>query len=143
MVERDPMLRIHDMTYRVAGRVLFENASVTVPTGHRVGLVGRNGSGKTTLLRLIVGEAQVDQGAIDLAGIGPHEIGRVAQEAPGGAISPLDFVLAADRERASLLAEAETAKDGARIAEIQTRLADIGAHGAPARAASILSLIHI
>ncbi|MEC8083916.1 MAG: ABC-F family ATP-binding cassette domain-containing protein [Pseudomonadota bacterium] len=139
MVERDPMLRIHDMTYRVAGRVLFENASVTVPTGHRVGLVGRNGSGKTTLLRLIVGEAQVDQGAIDLAGIGPHEIGRVAQEAPGGAISPLDFVLAADRERASLLAEAETAKDGARIAEIQTRLADIGAHGAPARAASILA----
>ena len=133
------MLRIRDMSYRVAGRPLFEDASVTVPAGHRVGLIGRNGSGKTTLLRLIVGEAQVDQGSIDFDGIGVEQIGRVAQEAPGGETSPLDFVLAADRERAALLAEAETAVEPDRIAEIQIRLADIDAHSAPARAASILA----
>ncbi len=133
------MLRIRDMSYRVAGRPLFEDASVTVPAGHRVGLIGRNGSGKTTLLRLIVGEAQVDQGSIDFDGIGVEQIGRVAQEAPGGETSPLDFVLAADRERAALLAEAETVVEPDRIAEIQIRLADIDAHSAPARAASILA----
>jgi ATP-binding cassette subfamily F protein 3 len=48
-------------------------------------------------------------------------------------------VLAADSERTGLLAEAETAEDPRRIAEIHNRLADIGAHSAPARAATILA----
>jgi ATP-binding cassette subfamily F protein 3 len=48
-------------------------------------------------------------------------------------------VLKAHTERNALLAEAETAHDPHRIAEIQTRLVDIGAHAAPARAAAILS----
>ncbi len=48
-------------------------------------------------------------------------------------------MLAADRERAALLAEAETAHDPHRIAEIHTRLADIDAHSAEARAAAILA----
>jgi ATP-binding cassette subfamily F protein 3 len=48
-------------------------------------------------------------------------------------------VLAADTERARLMAEAETARDPHRIAEIQTRLADIDAHSAEARAATILA----
>ena len=66
-------------------------------------------------------------------------IGRLAQEAPNGPESLLEVVLKAHGERSQLLAEAETAHDPHRIAEIQTRLADIGAHAAPARAASILS----
>jgi ATP-binding cassette subfamily F protein 3 len=63
----------------------------------------------------------------------------VAQEAPGGPETLIATVLAADSERGSLLAEAETAHDPHRIADIQTRLADIGAHSAPARAAAILA----
>ena len=47
------MLHINDLTYRIAGKLLFENANAHVPAGHRVGLVGRNGTGKTTLLRCI------------------------------------------------------------------------------------------
>src|SRR4051794_38091870 len=66
-------------------------------------------------------------------------IGRLAQEAPSGPERLIDVVLAADTERTQLLAEAEKARDPHRIAEIQTRLADIGAHAAPARAASILA----
>jgi len=58
---------------------------------------------------------------------------------PEGAASPRDFVLAADIERAALLAEAESAADPARIADIHQRLADIGAESAPARAAAILA----
>ena len=66
-------------------------------------------------------------------------IGRLSQEAPDGPESLLDIVLRADEERLRLLAEAETAHDPHRIADIQTRLADIGAHSAPARAAEILA----
>ncbi|WP_149586879.1 ABC-F family ATP-binding cassette domain-containing protein [Tabrizicola flagellatus] len=130
------MLKIEDITYSVEGRPLFQNASATIPTGHKVGLVGRNGAGKTTLFRLIRGELALEGGTITL----PQRarIGGVAQEVPSSETSLLDTVLSADTERASLLAEAETASDPHRIAEIQARLADIDAWSAEARASSIL-----
>jgi len=131
------MLHINDMTYRIGGRLLLDRATVALPEGHKVGLVGRNGAGKSTLLKLILGELAPEAGSTSL----PRNarIGTVAQEAPGGDDSLIDTVLAADCERAALLEEADTAHDPHRIAEIQTRLADIDAHSAPARAASILS----
>jgi ATP-binding cassette subfamily F protein 3 len=130
------MLRIQDITYSVEGRPLFEEASATIPTGHKVGLVGRNGTGKTTLFRLIRGELVLETGSITLPS--KTRIGGIAQEAPASDVSLLNTVLAADTERAALMAEAETTTDPARIAEVQTRLADIDAWSAEARAASIL-----
>jgi ATP-binding cassette subfamily F protein 3 len=129
-----PMLRIDDIGYAIAGRPLFEGASATIPAGHKVGIVGRNGAGKTTLFRLIRGELTLDTGAISLPA--RARIGGVAQEVPGSEVSLLDTVLEADAERAALMAE-ET-EDPARIAEIQTRLADIDAWSAEARASAIL-----
>jgi ATP-binding cassette, subfamily F, member 3 len=131
------MLTIRNLGLTLAGKPLFEDASAAIPTGHKVGFVGRNGTGKTTLFRLIRGEIQPDAGEIET----PRRarIGGVDQEVPSGPAALLDTVLAADAERARLLAEAETARDGHRIAEIQTRLADIEAHSAEARAASILA----
>jgi ATP-binding cassette, subfamily F, member 3 len=131
------MLHVKGITYRVGGRTLFENASAHVPAGHKIGLVGPNGSGKTTLLRLVLGGLELDGGAIDLRA--RCAVGTVAQEAPGGSGTPLEVVLAADAEREALLAEAETCLEPSRIAEIHTRLADKGAHAAPARAAVILA----
>jgi ATP-binding cassette subfamily F protein 3 len=131
------MLHLNDITYRIDGRPILEGATAAIPSGHKVGLVGRNGAGKTTLLRLIMGEIAPDGGAVK---IGRNmRIGHVAQEAPGGDDSLIEWVLAADTERASLLAEAETATDPMRIGDIQLRLTDIHAHSAPARAAQILS----
>lgn len=131
------MLTLSALTYRLGSRLLVDDASAALPPGARAGLVGRNGCGKSTLFRLILGEIAPESGGFSL----PRgaRIGHVAQEAPGGPDTLLDYVLAADRERTALLAEAETAAEPARIAEIQTRLADIGAHAAPARAAAILS----
>jgi ATP-binding cassette subfamily F protein 3 len=130
------MIKLHDISYSVEGRPLLENASATIPAGHKVGLVGRNGTGKTTLFRLIRGELSLETGSIEL----PRQarIGGVAQEVLGNDISLLDTVLAADTERAELLAEAERVDDPNRIAEIQTRLADIDAWSAEGRASSIL-----
>lgn len=130
------MLRITDLTYSVEGRPLFEAASATIPAGHKVGLIGRNGAGKTTLFKLIRGELHLEGGSITLPA--RARIGGVAQEVPGNDVSLLDTVLAADTERAALLAESETATDAARIAEVQTRLADIDAWSAEGRASSIL-----
>jgi len=131
------MLVIDDLTLRIAGRALLEGASAQVPDGARVGLIGRNGAGKSTLFRAIAGDIAPEHGAIALPA--RARIGRLPQEAPDGPERLIDLVLAADRERTALLAEAEAAHDPHRIAEIQTRLADIGAHAAPARAAGILA----
>ncbi len=130
------MLRITDITYAVEGRPLFEGAGAAIPTGHKVGFVGRNGTGKTTLFRLIRGELTLDGGEIERPS--RSRVGGVAQEVPSSSTSLIDTVLEADTERASLLAEAETAHDAHRIAHIQTRLADIDAWSAEARASSIL-----
>jgi len=131
------MLHINDLSFRIEGKPIFDAATAAIPEGHKVGLVGRNGAGKTTLLRLITGELAPDDGSITWPKLA--RIGYVAQEAPGGDLSLIDWVLEADVERSRLLAEAETATDPHRIAEIQIRLADMGAHSAPSRAAQILS----
>jgi len=131
------MLHINDLTYRIEGRTLLDNATAGIPAGHKVGLVGRNGSGKTTLLRLIAGELSPDDGTIRMPRA--TRVGSVAQEAPGGPESLIEFVLAADKERERLMAEAATAHDPLRIAEIHERLGDIRAHAAPSRAARILA----
>jgi ATP-binding cassette subfamily F protein 3 len=132
-----PMLHLNELTYRIEGRLLFDRATAAISAGHKVGIVGRNGSGKTTLLRLILGELQPDAGGIRLPRA--TRIGWVAQEAPGGPESLLEFVLAADKERSRLMAEAEIARDAARIAEIHERLNDVEAHAAPSRAQRILA----
>ncbi len=131
------MLAINNITFRLEGRVLLDNASATIPSGHKVGIVGRNGTGKTTLFRLIRGEWTLDDGTIKI----PRgtRIGGVAQEAPASDTSLIDTVLQADTERDALLAESETATDPSRIAEIHARLADIDSHSAEARAAAILN----
>ena len=131
------MLHINDLTYRLGPRLLFDEATAALPDRARVGFVGRNGAGKTTLFRMISGELGAESGTVTL----PRNarLGRVEQEAPGGPGTLIDFVLDADKERSALMAEAETATDPHRIAEIQMRLVDIDAHSAPARAAGILS----
>lgn len=131
------MLHINDVTYRMEGRPLFEQATLAVEKGHKVGLVGRNGSGKSTLFRLIKGQIAPDDGSISLQrGI---RMGAVDQEVPSGPQSLLETVLSTDKERAKLLKQAESETDPFRIAEIHTRLGDIDAYSAEARAATILA----
>jgi len=130
------MLSITDISVRIAGRLLIDHGSAQIVPGTRVGLVGRNGAGKSTLFQAIRGELPTETGTITIP---PRwRVGSLAQEAPNGPESLIEVVLKADLERDALLREAETAHDPHRIAEIQTRLVDIDAHSAPARAAAIL-----
>ena len=131
------MLSITDISVRIAGRLLIDHGSAQIVPGARVGLIGRKGAGKSTLFQAIRGELPTETGTITIP---PRwRVGSLAQEAPNGPESLIEVVLKADLERDALLREADTAHDPHRIAEIQTRLVDIDAHSAPARAAAILS----
>ena len=131
------MIRVSDVICRIAGRTILDSATVTIPDGARIGLIGRNGAGKTTLFRLLMGDLAPDSGTIDIAR--GRRMGQVAQEAPATSQSIRDIVLAADSERAELLQQAEHITEPDRLATIHARLRDIDAHSAPARAARILA----
>ena len=106
------MLVIDDLTVRIAGRTLLQGAAARIPTGARVGLVGRNGTGKTTLFRVIAGDIAPEHGSIALSPrcahrpAGARGAGRTGQAC-------IDIVLAADRERT---APAGRGRDRARSA---------------------------
>ncbi len=131
------LLTLDRVTLRMAGRTLLDGAELRVDPGRRIGLVGRNGAGKSTLLKAIAGELPIDGGDIRLSA--RARMAQVRQEAPSGGQSLLHTVLAADIERLALLAEAETAQDPLRVAEVHERLRAIQADAAPARAATILA----
>ncbi|MCC6104697.1 MULTISPECIES: ABC-F family ATP-binding cassette domain-containing protein [Acetobacter] len=131
------LLVISDLTLRIAGRTLLDQADLSIEPGRKVGLVGRNGAGKSTLLAAIAGDIAPDGGEIRLSA--RARMARVKQEAPADGASLIETVLAGDTERTALLTEAETATDPVRIAEIHERLRAIGAESAPARAASVLA----
>ena len=131
------MLHVTDLSFRHGERILFDRASTAISDGWKVGLVGRNGAGKSTLLKLIQGQYEADGGSVQLSG--SNRIGSVPQDPPGGDITVIDAVLAADVERTALLAESETCEDGFRLADIHARLDEIGSASAPSRAAAILN----
>ena len=131
------MINFKNISFSIGGVLLFDETSAFVPTGHKVGIVGRNGAGKTTLFKLILKQLNIDGGTIEIPK--NFKIGSVEQEAPSNEVSLLETVLQSDLERTKLLKDAETETDPNTIAEIHIRLSDIDAYSAEARASSILS----
>ena len=131
------MLNLNNITVRLGGRTIIDDASARLPPRGRIGLIGRNGAGKSTLVRVITGLLDADGGSVDMPR--GSRIGYIAQEAPAGTATPFETVLAADTERAALMAESETCVDPHRLGDIHERLIAIDAHSAPSRAARILS----
>jgi ATP-binding cassette subfamily F protein 3 len=130
------MLTISGITVRLGGRTILDRATAAIPTGARVGLIGRNGAGKSTLMKVMIGQLDPDDGSIEM----PRRtrIGYIAQDAPSGTATPFDTVLAADVERAALIDESEICTDPHRLGDVHERLLAIDAYSAPSRAARIL-----
>ena len=130
------MLQINDLTFDAWGRRFFDKASVSLPPGAKVGLVGRNGVGKSTLFKLILGHLHAGDDEISLPK--NARVGSVDQEHPATPVSLLDTVLEADEERHALMTRLETA-DPEHMGEIWARLIEIDSDSAPARASEILA----
>jgi ATP-binding cassette subfamily F protein 3 len=130
------MLNINGITVRLGGRAILDRASAAITPGSKVGLIGRNGAGKSTLMKVVIGQIEADEGEVEM----PRRtrLGYIAQDAPNGTITPFEAVLAADSERAALMAESENCTDMDRLAHVYDRLLAIDAYTADARAARIL-----
>ncbi|MBN8528634.1 MAG: ABC-F family ATP-binding cassette domain-containing protein [Caulobacterales bacterium] len=129
------MLQITNLTLNAWGRQFLDDASVSLPPGAKVGLVGRNGIGKSTLFKVILGELVAGGDEVSLPKTA--RIGSVDQEHPATPVSVLETILEADVERHDLLTRLETAEPE-EMGEIWSRLIEIDADAAPARAAEIL-----
>lgn len=134
------MINIRAMSLMRGGKLLLEDANITIFPGHHVGLVGRNGTGKSSLFALLRGELSVEQGSCELPS--GWRIASVKQETPALEQSAIDYVLDGDKELRDLekqLADAEAKHDGNAIGHLHDAIATIGGYEAPARAAALLS----
>ncbi len=121
----------------MAGRTLIENLSLSLNEGHRYGIVGRNGTGKSTFFKILLKTLQPDEGRLEIPA--RVRMGHVAQEIPAGPSTPLDVVMAADKERLELMARLEDGSEPENMADIYERLMVIDAFTAESRAAEILA----
>ena len=129
------MLQISNLTFSAWGRQFLDNASVSLPPGSKVGLVGRNGIGKSTLFKIILGGLAANGDEVSIPK--NARVASVDQEHPATPVSVLDTILEADKERHELLTRLETAEPE-EMGEIWGRLIEIDADSAPSRASEIL-----
>ncbi len=134
------MLTLRQLSLQRGGKPLFDNVSLTVHPGWKVGLTGANGSGKSTLFALLRDELHPDTGDLDVP---PRwTLAHVAQETPALPTPALEFVLDGDAELRQIerdLLAAESAHDGTRQAELHAHFDTIDGYSARARAGKLMA----
>ncbi|MFT5111930.1 MAG: ATP-binding cassette subfamily F protein 3 [Parasphingorhabdus sp.] len=129
------MLQFSDLAIRRGTRQLFSNATLTIPSGRKVGIIGANGCGKSSLFQLILKEIEADEGGVTLTG--DPVIAHVAQQAEMDERDAVQHVLDGDAELRGILHA--LSQPDANVAALQTRMEDIDGYSAEARAAKLLS----
>ena len=133
------MLQFNNLSLRRGARLLFEQASLQIHPGQKVGVSGANGTGKSSLFALILGELHADGG--DLRYPRDWVIAHVAQETPADERAAIEYVLDGDAELRAVerrLAQAETENDGERQAVLHGRFDAIDGYTAKSRAGQLL-----
>src|SRR5260370_7455677 len=118
------MISVSNVTMRYGWKLLFEDVSVTFPTGRRYGLHGPNGAGKSTFMKVLTGEIDAQKGSV----VRPKKVGVLKQDQyEFDAYRVIDTVImgnkalwAALEEREVIYAKPEmTDEDGSRLGELQ------------------------
>jgi ATP-binding cassette subfamily F protein 3 len=134
-----PMLQFDNLALRRGPRLLFEQASLQIHPGWKVGITGANGTGKSSLFALIRNELHADAGAcrhpVDWV------IAHVAQETPAEPRAAIEYVLDGDeglRAVETALAGAEARHDGEQLGTLHAHYEVVGGYTARSRAAQLL-----
>jgi ATP-binding cassette, subfamily F, member 3 len=133
------MIAFRNLALRRGERLLLSNVDLSLPSGSRVGVVGRNGCGKSSLFAVINGELEPDLGDIDLSA--KVRIASVAQETPSLPDPAIDFVISGDAALWKVIqaeAAAMAAEDYEAVAEAHQKLAEMDGYDAAARAGKLL-----
>ena len=130
------MIRLDSLSLQRGPKFLLENASLTVHSGQKVGLIGANGSGKSSLFKLLLGELHEDAGSLHLPP--DWRIAHMAQEVGDAPVCALDYVLDGDAELRALQARINEA-EGPLLAQLFEQLQHIDGYSAEARAQKLLS----
>jgi len=133
------MLYFDSISLRRGNKLLFSHASMTVQSGHKVGITGANGCGKTSLFALVQGNIEEDAGSFRIEK--NITIAHVEQETRALPVPAIDYVMQGDAECTVLqqqIAQAEENGDGIRAAELHDRFAAIDGYSAHARAARLM-----
>ena len=73
-----PLVRLHDVTFKRGARVIFDRVSLEIPRGKVTAILGPSGTGKTTLLRLIAAQLAPASGTVEVNGL---DVQRLSQPA--------------------------------------------------------------
>ena len=136
------MLTISGITKAFAARTLFEDATLQVNRGERIGLVGPNGAGKSTLFALVLGQDTPDAGEVQLER--NATVGHLPQEtAPAGDETVLELATAITPEIAGLQRrlrafEAGHDTESHDYHEVQARYDELGGYRLEPKAKTIL-----
>ncbi|MGV8080882.1 MAG: ABC-F family ATP-binding cassette domain-containing protein [Syntrophales bacterium] len=144
------MIFLRNVRLSFGARVLFGGIDWTITERSRIGLVGDNGTGKTTLLRAILGQVELDEGSIDIAGRRDRTVGYLPQDLVELEGIPLmdaikDRTGMGDLERSLRLCEKEISRETnpsaavlERYENLQTVFRNRGGYGFEARARQVL-----
>ena len=133
------MLTASGLSKSYGGRSLFENASLQINRGDRIGLIGANGAGKSTLFSLILKEASPDEGTVALER--NVSIGFLPQEsAPSGDETVLELATNVSPEMEEIRRQLrERGEEDPVHHEAVARFAELDGHSLEVKAKRILS----
>ncbi len=133
------MLQFNKLSLRHGAQLLFDDCTLRIHPGWKVGIAGANGTGKSSLMALILGELHADLG--DFSMPSGWETAHVAQQTPDSPAAAIDYVLDGDKEFRAVeqaLVVAETENDGEKLALLHGHYDAIGGYQAPSRAAQLM-----
>ncbi|TDR23882.1 ABC-F family ATP-binding cassette domain-containing protein [Marinicella litoralis] len=133
------MIQLTNLSLRRGHKILFEEASLSIHPGQKVGLTGANGTGKSSLFALLMNQLHADQG--DCSVPKHWQIAHVKQETPALEQSALDYVLDGDvvfRQVEQKMATATEAEQHEKLGELYAEMESIGGYAAHAKAGRLL-----